>query len=82
VFPQVYLFAVQYPDPTEKEKEHFQNFMLVGLKSAVRPSLTSDDDELNKFLSHLVRIDIEEDLPILTDDFAPVEYYTSKALDK
>jgi spermidine synthase len=82
VFPQVYLFAVQYPNPTEKEKEHFQNFMLVGLKTDVKPSLISDNKELNAFLSHLVKINIEEDLPILTDDFAPVEYYTSKALDK
>ncbi len=82
VFPQVYLFAVQYPNPTEKEKEHFQNFMLVGLKTGVKPSLMSDNKELNEFLSHLVKINIEEDLPILTDDFAPVEYYTSMALDK
>ncbi|NOX45485.1 MAG: spermidine synthase [Chlorobi bacterium] len=82
VFPQVYLFAVQYPNPTEKEKEHFQNFMLVGLKTGVKPSLISDNEELNEFLSHLVKINIEEDLPILTDDFAPVEYYTSMALDK
>ena len=82
VFPQVYLFAVQYPDPTEKEKGNFQNFMLVGLKSGKKPLMSSDDKELNRFLSHLVRINIEEDLPILTDDFAPVEYYTSQALDK
>lgn len=82
VFPQVYLFAVQYPNPDKKEKEYFQNFMLVGLKSDIKPSLNSEDEEINKFLTHLVKINIEEDLPILTDDFAPVEYYTSKALDK
>jgi spermidine synthase len=82
VFPQVYLFAVQYPNPNEKEKEHFQNFMLVGLKSGIKPPLSSENEELNKFLSHIVKINIEDDLPILTDDCAPVEYYTSKALDK
>ena len=82
VFPHVYLFAVQYPEPTEKEKELFQNFMLVGLKSDKIPKLISEDEQLNKYLSHLVKIKIEDDLPILTDDYAPVEYYTSKALDK
>ncbi len=82
VFPHVYLFAVQYPNPTEKEKEYFQNFMLVGLKSGVKPALNSKDEQLNKYLSHLVKIKIDDDLPILTDDYAPVEYYTSKALNK
>ncbi|RLD58386.1 MAG: spermidine synthase [Bacteroidetes bacterium] len=82
VFPQVYLFAVQYPNPAEKQKEYFQNFMLVGLKSEKKPGLYSGDEELNEFLKHLVTIKIDADLPILTDDYAPVEYYTSKALDK
>ncbi len=80
VFPQVYLFAVQYPDPDEKQMTYFQNFMLVGIKSGKEFSTTSVKPELNKYLSHLVKTKIPDNLPVLTDEYAPVEYYTSKVL--
>jgi len=80
VFPQVYLFAVQYPDPSEKEKEYFQNIMLVGLKSPIEPQFTSTDTALNKYLQHRIIGEIQNDQEILTDEYAPVEYYTSKVL--
>ena len=57
IFPQVYLFAVQYPNPSENEKQYFQNFLLVGLKSHIKPEFTSENEELNRFLNHLISID-------------------------
>ena len=80
VFPQVYLFPVQYPQPTEAEKSIFQNFLLVGLKTTVVPEFVSSNDQINKYLSHLYKGDLEFNGVILTDNFAPVEYYASKAL--
>ncbi len=80
VFSQVYLFAVQYPDPSEKEKEYFQNIMLVGLKSSAEPRFISADTAFNKYLQHRITSEIQNDQEILTDEYAPVEYYTSKAL--
>ena len=80
IFPQVYLFAVQYPNPTEEEKEYFQNFLLVGLKSSVSPDLESENTELNKYLSHLFKGNIQSDCEILTDEYAPVEFYAAKGL--
>jgi len=80
IFPQVLLFAVQYPDPDEKQKTYFQNFMLVGLKTKIQFPFSSPNQELNKYLSHYVTAKISENLPVLTDEFAPVEYYTSKIL--
>lgn len=80
VFPQVYLFAVQYPNPTEEQKKHFQNIMLVGLKSTEKPNFISEDLRLNKILSHLTHLELENDPLIITDEFAPVEYFASKVL--
>jgi spermidine synthase len=80
VFPQVILFAVKYPNPDEKERTYLQNFMLVGLKSTKQFSMTDTNSELNRFLSHKLEMEIPQNLPVLTDEYAPVEYYTSKAL--
>jgi len=80
VFPQVFLFAVQYPNPTEEEKSHFQNIMLVGLKSQVKPELNSEKTQLNEFLSNLIEVKSTEKDFIITDEFAPVEYFAAKVL--
>jgi len=80
VFSQVYLFPVQYPEPTEEEKSKFQNFLLVGLKTTVIPEFLSANDQINQYLSHLYKGKLVYDDDILTDNYAPVEYYTSKAL--
>jgi hypothetical protein len=80
VFPQVLLFAVQYPDPTEVEKNLYQNIMLVGLKSERPYDLTSDDPEINAFLSHFIELELSGEAFILTDEYAPVEYFASRGL--
>jgi hypothetical protein len=33
---------------------------------------------LNWYLNHLWKREIESSLPLLTDDYAPVDYYISK----
>ena len=80
VFPKVLLFAVKWPDPDEKQKTYLQNFMLIGLKSSKQVSMTDENPELNSYLSHFLEIKIPQNLPVLTDEYAPVEYYTSKAI--
>lgn len=75
VFPQVYLFPVQ-----NHEGGALQNIMLVALKSQDAPRFSSDDEKLNEFLQHEWGEEIVQDVPILTDDYAPVDYYMSKAL--
>jgi predicted membrane-bound spermidine synthase len=82
IFPQVFLFAVQFPSPTESEKESFQNFLLIGLKSSQLPDFVSEDDEMMKYLSHFYPIEEGFDSFVLTDDFAPVEFYASRALNR
>lgn len=76
VFPQVYLFPVM----SKYDTSMVQNIMFVALKSNKKPSFTSRDKELNSYLSNLLEKEIELDLPVLTDDFAPVEHYNLKMI--
>lgn len=76
VFPQVYLFPVQ----KEKDEKEVQNIILIALKSDKTQNFDNPDQELNKYLQHLWTKEIDNDMPILTDDFAPVDYYISKTI--
>jgi spermidine synthase len=76
VFPQVYIFPVQYPMYGDES----QNIIVVALKSKNPPKLESEDPEMKGYLSHLWKYKIEDDLPVLTDEFAPVEHYLVEVL--
>lgn len=76
VFPRVYLFPVSnLANPTL-----VQNVVLVALKSDTEPSFESDNPELDSYLGHLWQRPIAQDMPILTDDYAPVDSYANKTL--
>lgn len=78
VFPQVYLFSVE----DKNDGLMVQNIMLVALKSDVRPEFVNADRELNGYLQHLWTNEVKDDMPVLTDDHAPVEHYIMKLLKK
>jgi len=71
VFPRVYVFPVQYPLFGEEP----QNIIIVALKSNTPPDFVTFDPEIKKYLSHLWKYEIDCDLQVLTDEFAPVEHY-------
>jgi len=71
VFPQVYVFPVQYPLYGEES----QNIIIIALKSDMPPDIVRFDPEMEKYLSHMWKYKIDCDLPVLTDEFAPVEHY-------
>lgn len=76
IFPQVYLFPVrEYNNGYE-----VQNIMLIALKSKQDQKFTDTDPKLNEYLQHLWKKGVYMDLPVLTDDYAPVDYYISKAI--
>lgn len=75
IFPQVYLFPVQDMSGSRR-----QNIILVALKSSQTPDFKSNDSEISQFLSHLWIKTVVEDKPILTDNLAPVDYYSRKML--
>lgn len=76
VFPQVYLFPVSEPN----NGKAVQNIILVALKSNEPQSFNDTDSKLNEYLQHLWKKEIDTDVPILTDDFAPVDYYIGKTI--
>jgi spermidine synthase len=84
VFPNSYFFAADSP-----EKTYSQNIMLVGYNSDSKldlesPSITGYKDPFIRFIGYkLIDVDHRFDLspyPILTDNFAPVEYLTAQVL--
>lgn len=76
VFPQVFLFSVK----EEEGASNSQNLILVALKSKKVFEWQSADPEINKFFSQIWDKPILDDLPILIDDFAPVEHYMRSSL--
>lgn len=77
VFPQVYLF----PTVNRENGKLMQNIILIALKSHDVPKFISDDKKLGALLQTVLTWSITDDLPRITDDFAPVDYYMSKLLN-
>ena len=75
IFPQVYVFPVRSSDPTT-----IQNIIVVGIKSTKPASFTDKNPEINGYLANRWLKPIADDVPILTDDFAPVDQYISALL--
>jgi predicted membrane-bound spermidine synthase len=76
VFPQIYIFAINSKNPAA-----LQNLILVCLNSERSVQLESINEEFSGFFqNNLIKEDIEIDIPILTDDFAPVDQYNLNML--
>jgi len=76
IFPQVYLFQVHQ----DRKKEDIQSVILVALKSQTKSNFENADAELNKYLATRLEGISVMDLPVLTDNFAPVEHYVGSTL--
>lgn len=74
--PDVYVFPVQ----DLKDEERVQNIMLVAVKKLQNLELRSADQEIDEYLQHLWAGTVTNGLPPLTDDYAPVDYYTAKTI--
>ena len=75
VFPQVYLFKIN----SDYTDEQLQNLIIVASKNKNAATLTSTDAAMSKLLKHLHPKNIRPEIQLLTDDFAPVEYFNSFA---
>lgn len=71
VFPHLYLFVVDPGTPSDQ----IQNLILVASKSSHQSLLVSTDPIIADLLSTKYHAPIEQITPLLTDDFAPIEYY-------
>lgn len=75
VFPNVYIFALNH----SKDGGAIQNVILVATKE-MKPIDFSADPLLAEYSEKLWTNPITLDMPILTDDFAPVEFYKRMAI--
>ncbi|MBU2649541.1 MAG: fused MFS/spermidine synthase [Bacteroidetes bacterium] len=77
VFPQVYLFkAIE-----GYQEDQMQSIILIALKSKLQPTFRSDNAELDAYLKTLVSLQIEDGIPVLTDEYAPVDYFALQSLE-
>ncbi|MFZ1701092.1 MAG: fused MFS/spermidine synthase [Pyrinomonadaceae bacterium] len=75
VFPNVYIFKVNFDYPDEK----LQNLIIVASKSSTPFERLTSDPQIASLLEHRYTNEIPITTNILTDDLAPVEYYNSIA---
>jgi spermidine synthase len=71
-FPQIYLIQVN-----SKTSYDTSNLILIALKNKSYISLENEDKELNSYLNKIYSKTIDLNYPIITDDYAPVDYYIS-----
>ena len=78
VFPQLKVYAVTSP----VKEEVVQNIVIIAFKSKdpVR-TFPNDDKEINDQLKHEWEPHVEPGTPILTDDYAPVDYYINSLIE-
>ncbi len=69
-FPNLYVFRVQVPF-----SDVSQNLILVASKSSTPITLVSKDKDIQSYLDHSWGEPVADDIPILTDDHAPVAEY-------
>ncbi len=74
-FPHVYVFKVYNEDSHEA-----QTIILIALKNSKTPAFESDDKELSAYLQTLWKKEIPMDMPVITDEYAPVEYYRYRSI--
>lgn len=74
VFPQVYIFDVKKP----KDPNEVTSISLIALKSKNIPRFTAVNYQTDTMLKTLYETPIPLDLPVLTDDLAPVDIYIEK----
>ncbi len=76
IFPQVY--ALQVKNQTAPEDP--QNIMIVALKTKKLPEWQNENKEINSYLKNLWTKEFPNNLPVLTDDYAPVDQYIMKLM--
>ncbi|MFA6410889.1 MAG: fused MFS/spermidine synthase [Candidatus Buchananbacteria bacterium] len=83
-FPQVYIFPAHFYDGSNTDK--FQNIILIATKNNQRLSLAEmqqmANEEQKPLLNHLWQKEPANSskIKVLTDEFAPVDFYISKLL--
>lgn len=73
IFPEVFVIPVHSSD-----KQVRQNLMLVAAKNSDSLNYETQNPIYEEYLSKKLYLELEPTTQILTDDFAPVDYYVGK----
>lgn len=76
VFPEVFLIPVSSSSPLR-----VQNIMLIAIKNPKNIHYETDNQIFKEYIEKKVHLVVRDDAVVLTDDYAPVDYFTSKLLD-
>ena len=74
IFPNVYVYAVSNPN----DGSIVQNLVLLALKEEdndANINISAEYSEYSIYSDHLLKKEIDKDVPVITDDYAPLEYY-------
>ena len=71
VFKEVYLFPVS----SKADATVTQNYLLIALKKSLAKPWQSENEKIQTYLDNLWTKAVPLDMPILTDEFAPVDQY-------
>jgi spermidine synthase len=75
IFPKVMAFAVDNP----QDPSGWQNLIIAAFASEAGSPSPSSDGDIASMLANRIQTSIAQDMPPLTDDFAPVDRYVSSA---
>lgn len=73
IFPYINLYQVNN-NPSDTS----QNIIMIASKTDILSDNQSEDEDISNMLKKVYTKKIEATLPILTDNYAPVDYYISK----
>ena len=76
VFPYIYAFKVDQSAKTTR----LQNIIIVGHKSEQKASLQTNSLEMKMLLDAFYEVQIQDRAPVLTDEYAPVDFWVAKSL--
>lgn len=77
-FPYGYFFLTE----PERANDEIQNIVYFAFKDGNKPNLNSENNEYQMILQNIWTGSTETDLPILTDDYAPVVKYQKSIISK
>jgi spermidine synthase len=77
IFPTTLVLQV---DP-KKKKNEVQNLILIATNQSPPPAIDNKAGGYSLNFKQLFSIEIDRNIPVLTDDFVPVEYYNSISIN-
>jgi spermidine synthase len=77
-YKSVFPYVAVFPVATTESSDYLQNVMIIAAKKPL--DFSSDNPEFKQYLRTRLDKELVQDVPIFTDDYAPVEHYAANLL--